>query len=488
MDLSKLSPEDLAILAALTDAIERKQKGRKIDTFFTDETRGQYKKHLEFFKAGAENRQRLLLAANRIGKTVAAGYELVLHLTGEYPEWWEGKRFTTCNHWWVVGKSSETVRQILQNELLGQVGSFGTGLVPMDRLDFESLADAKKSSTPVTSFRVRHKNGTFSTVEFKSAEQGRQAFEGTAKSLWIDEECPFDIYTECLLRTMTGDNILMMTFTPLKGLSEVVLSFLDGGDIMSAGQTGLSKYVVRATWDDAPHLSEKIKQELLDSIPPFQRDARTKGVPQLGSGAIFPVPETEIVVQPFEIPKHWPRAYGFDVGRNTAAVWITMDRESQVIYVYADWFQSEGQPSSHSTSIQARGKWIRGAIDTAARGRSQTDGENLFQIYTNLGLRIQNADKAVESGLLEMLELFTQGRLKIFSTCTGLLEEFRLYRRDEKGQIVKKNDHRMDAFRYAVFTRDRILQTEAEYEAKQKPVDLQEFVPSYQVQDSWMVS
>ena len=475
-------------LLDLLAEIERRERGRKISTFFPDETREQYKKHLEFFREGASHKQRLVLAANRIGKTVMAAYELTCHLTGEYPDWWEGKRFSTCNHWWVVGKSSETVRQILQLELLGPVGSFGTGFVPMDRLDFESLADAKKSSTGVSSFRVKHVNGTYSTVEFKSAEQGRQAFEGTAKSIWIDEECPYDIYTECLLRTMTGDNILMMTFTPLKGLSEVVLSFLESGDIMSAGETGVSKYVVRATWDDAPHLSEEAKRVMLESIPPFQRDARTKGVPQLGSGAIFPVAESEIVVQPFEIPKHWPRAYGFDVGRNTAAVWITLDRESQVLYAYADWFQAEGQPSSHSTSIQSRGKWIRGAIDTAARGRSQTDGENLFQIYTELGLRIQNADKAVESGLLEMLELFTQGRLKIFSTCTGLLEEMRLYRRDEKGNIVKKNDHRMDAFRYAVFTRDRILWTEAEANAIINP-ETRVFDLTYGGhRDSWMVS
>ncbi len=485
MDLTKLSAEDLQLVLMLTDAIDRREKGRKIDTFFNKD-RELYKKHLEFFKAGAENKQRLLLAANRIGKTIAAAYELVLHLTGDYPDWWEGKRFTTCNHWWVVGKSSETVRQILQNELLGQVGSFGTGMVPMDRLDFESLADAKKSSTPVTSFRVKHKNGTYSTVDFKSAEQGRQAFEGTAKSIWMDEEAPFEIYTECLLRTMTGDNILMMTFTPLKGLSEVVLSFLEGGDIMSAGSTGLSKYVVRATWDDAPHLDEEAKKILLDSIPPFQRDARTKGVPQLGSGAIFPVPETEIVVPPFEIPKHWPRGYGFDVGRNTAAVWIAHDRESQTLYAYADWYQVEGQPSAHSTSIQGRGKWIRGAIDTAARGRSQSDGQNLFQIYKDLGLHIQNADKAVESGLLEMLELFTQGRLKVFSTCTGLLEELRLYRRDEKGQIVKKNDHRMDAFRYAVFTRDKILKTEAEVAAINAPLDIP-YDPVPYSEDSWAV-
>ena len=483
--MSEVSQEDLAELKELLDELERRSQIRLIDQFFTDRDRHLYKKHLEFFNAGANNRQRLLLAANRIGKTKAAATELVYHLTGEYPKWWVGKRFSTCSHWWVVGKSSETTRQILQHELLGPVGAFGTGMVPKESLDFASLTEAKKSSTGVSSFRVKHKNGTYSTVEFKSAEQGRQAFEGTAKSIWVDEECPYDIYSECLMRTMTGDNILMMTFTPLKGLTEVVMSFLEGSDIMSAGQTGLSKYVVRATWDDAAHLTKQAKAELLESIPPFQRDARTKGVPQLGSGAIFPVSEADYVVQPFEIPKHWSRGYGFDVGRNTAAVWIAHDRDSNVLYAYSDYFCVEGQPSTHTHAIQARGKWMTGAIDTAARGRSQTDGENLYQIYHDLGLNILNADKAVESGLLEMLELFTQGRLKVFSTCTGLLEELRLYRRDEKGKIVKKNDHRCDAFRYAVFTRDKILRTEAEWEALNTVDAPSEYEPSFVGSDDW---
>ena len=458
-------------LEELLQEVHRRRVECQVSTYFTDEDRHKYAKHLEFFKAGATHRQRLFLAANRVGKTKVGAYELVMHLTGNYPDWWEGKRFSTCNHWWVVGRSSETVRQILQLELLGPVGDFGTGMVPKDLLDFESLADAKKSSTGVTSFRVRHKNGTFSPVEFKSAEQGRQAFEGTAKSIWLDEESPFDVYQECLMRTMTGNNILMMTFTPLKGLSEVVMSFLNENDIMSAGETGTSKYVVRATWDDAPHLNETAKAELMASIPPFQRDARTKGIPQLGAGAIYPVAESDFVVAPFELPKHWPRCYGFDVGRNTAAVWLALDRDAGVLYTYSEHFQVEGAPSSHSAAIQARGKWIRGAIDTAARGRSATDGENLFKMYQDLGLNIQNADKAVEAGLYEVLELLTQGRLKVFSTCTKLLEEFRLYRRDDKGNIVKKADHLMDAWRYAVFTRDKTLRTEAQAEALNKPYE-----------------
>ncbi len=491
MDLSNLKPEELELVASLVDAIERRERGSQILNYFPEDgplRRELYKKHLEFFGKGATHRQRLFMCANRVGKSYAAGCELVYHLTGRYPDWWTGHRFTTCNQWWVVGDTSETVRQILQNLLLGPVGDFGTGLIPMDTLDFESLKDAKKAGTPVGTFRVRHVNGTYSTVAFKSSEQGRKAFQGVACSIWIDEECPMEVYQECLLRTMTGGNLLMATFTPLRGMSEMVKSFLTDGDPMSEGETGPSKYVVRATWDDAPHLSQKDKDEMLASIPEFQRDARARGIPVLGAGAIFPVERHTYVVEPFAIPKHWPKAYGLDVGRNTAAIWIAKDPESNTLYTYSEHFQVEGTITSHIEAINARGNWIRGAIDTAARGRSQTDGENLFQIYTERGLRIVNADKAVEAGLYEILELLTQGRLKVFSTCSGLLDEIRSYHRDENGKIIKKNDHRMDAWRYAIHTRDAVLWTEAEMLARTKPqenrvFDLSEM--SY-APDAWM--
>lgn len=451
-------------LAQLLQDLEFVKKWRKFETYFTSLDpfpRDAYIKHLEFFKAGAKNHIRAFTAGNRVGKTVAAAYELTLHLTGLYPDWWEGKRFTTCNHWWVCGVDSRTISTVLQPMLLGPVGEFGSGMIPRDHLDFDTLKDAKKADTIISNVRVRHVNGTYSSFEFKSYESGRESFQGAAVSVWLDEEPPLAVYTECLMRTATGNNCLMATFTPLKGISDTILSFFEGGDF-STGQVGDSKYVVMAGWDDVPHLDESTKRILIAATPPYQREARTKGIPQLGSGAIFPVAESTFVVEPFEIPSHWPKAYGFDVGRNTSAVWIALDRESGVIYTYSDYFIEEGLPSTHAAAIKARGDWIRGAIDTASRGRSQTDGENLYQIYTDLGLKIQNADKAVESGLLEMLELLTQGRLKVFSTCRRLLEEFRMYRRDEKGRVVKKNDHVMDAWRYAIHTRDKVLKTKAE--------------------------
>lgn len=454
MNLAEMSREEKLELLHLLQEREIRKRRNKIATYFSDDDRPKYKKHIQFFGAGKEYKMRLFMAANRVGKTLAAAYELTCHLTGNYPEWWDGKRFDSPKDWWVCGKDSRTIMAILQNTLLGPVGDFGTGMIPHRVLDWTSLKDAKKADTTVTVFRVKHSSGQYSSVEFKSYDAGRQSFEGTERSIWLDEEPPLSIFTECLLRTATGDNILMMTFTPLKGISETVLNFLEGSQFHE-GPIGIGKFVVMAGWQDVPHLSESDKKILLSSIPPYQRDARTKGIPQLGAGAIYPIPESEISVERFNIPDNWKRLYALDVGwNNTASIWMAQDPSTNVWYVYSTYKRGEAEPSVHATAIKARGDWIPGVIDTAARGRSQIDGENLMQMYKDLGLKLHDADKAVETGLYTAWELLSTGQIKIFSDLKDFFDEYRLYRRDEKGKVIKVNDHIMDSFRYAVMGRD----------------------------------
>lgn len=406
-----------------------------------------YAKHIEFFAAGVTHRERLMLAANRVGKTEGVGgYELALHLTGQYPEWWTGRRFSRPVRAWAAGDTSKTVREILQHKLLGPIGNWGTGLLLGDSI--ERVVRATGIPDTVDSVYVKHASGGISPLVFKSYDQRREAFQGTEQDvIWLDEEPPMDIYTECLLRTMTNNGMLMLTFTPLLGMSEVVLTFLPGGRLEESDRG--SKYVVMATWDDAPHLSAESKKELWDSIPPFQRDARSKGIPQLGAGAIYPVPESDLLVEPFQIPPHWPRGYGMDVGwKYTAAVWGAYDRETGTLYLTHSYKRSQAEPSIHVHGIRAPGNWIPGFIDPASRGRGQKDGSQLITDYRQLGLSLSLADNGVESGLYSVWNRMSTGRLKLFRTLSNWLEEYRLYRRDERGNVVKENDHLMDATRY----------------------------------------
>ena len=228
----------------------------------------------------------------------------------------------------------------------------------------------------------------------------------------------------------------------------------------------MSKFFIQATWDDVPHLSETQKAALRSSYPAFQLDARTKGIPQLGAGAIYPIPEEDFVVDPFDVPLYWPRAYGFDVGwKRTAAIWGAVDRETTpfTVYLYSEHYRGIAEPSVHAASIRNRGDWIRGAIDPAARGRGAKDGDNLYDMYQDLGLNLVKADNAVEAGLLEVFQALSTGRLRVFKTLQAWLAEQRLYRRDENGRIVKENDHLMDATRYLMNTLEAVVGVDPNY-------------------------
>ena len=411
--------------------------------------RNNYKPHMEFFKAGGDYRERCIMAANRVGKSLGTGgYELTLHLTGKYPPWWEGRRFDKPIRAWAAGDTTQTVRDIGQEILLGPPNDVGTGLIPGDLIQG---IKKKAGSVPdaIETITVKHVSGGFSRLGFKSYDQKRKSFEGTSQDvIWLDEECGQDIYAECLLRTMTTDGIIMLTFTPLMGLSDVVMSYLPGGKLPTGEQKG-SKFVVQATWDDAPHLNDKDKEELWGSIPPFQRDARSKGVPQLGSGVIYPVDEEEVKVVDFEIPPYWPRCYALDVGWNaTAALWAAWDRENDIVYLYSCYKRGEAEPPVHVEAIKARGIWIPGVIDPASRGRSQADGKKLFDAYRDAGLKLLKSKNAVEAGIFMVWKRLSTGRMKVFKSCQQWFEEFRLYRRDEKGKVVKEFDHLMDDTKY----------------------------------------
>ncbi len=212
-----------------------------------------------------------------------------------------------------------------------------------------------------------------------------------------------------------------------------------------------NKYLVVASWDDAPHLSRDEKDALWESIPPFQRDARAKGIPSLGSGAVWPIVEERIKCEAFEMPDYWPKAYALDVGwNNTAALWGAWDRSSDTVYIWSEYKQGEAEPATHVDAVKSRGSWIPGVIDPAARGRGQRDGIALLDEYVNMGLDLDTADNAVESGVHKVYRRMVSGRLKIFDTCRGFFDEYRLYSRDEKGKIKKVNDHLCDCLRYLV--------------------------------------
>ncbi|WP_315128099.1 terminase large subunit domain-containing protein [Comamonas antarctica] len=453
--LLHLTPDQRIELASLLDELDRRRRTRMLETMFPDTgplRRELYPRHVEFFELGATCSERVFMAGNRVGKTVAAGTELAYHLTGRYPWWWVGHRFDKPVRALISGDTHETTRDILQLKLLGSTTDkperFGTGLIPGDAIT--GIVARSHVKGAVERAMIQHASGGESELWMRSYVQGREIFQGFELDIfWADEECPEDVYEEGQVRLMTRAGISMLTFTPLSGLTPLVQQ------LTSPDPEGkvIGRAVVQCGWDDVPHLTAEAKAKLLSRLMPHQRDARTKGVPALGAGAIYPVPESDIVVDDFQLPDYWPRAYGMDVGWNrTAAVWGAHDRDSDIVYLYSGHYRGQAEPSVHTASIKARGDWMQGAIDPASRGRSQKDGEQLLQNYQDLGLQLVTANNGVEAGIYQVWERMSTGRLKVFKSMHDWLNEYRIYRRDDKGQIVKKDDHAMDATRYLIVT------------------------------------
>ena len=412
----------------------------KIESFYPETgplRRELYVKHMECFESGARFSERNFMAANRVGKSEGVGaYEMTLHLTGKYPDWWKGRRFTRPISAWAAGKDAKTVRDILQFALLGPGPKFGTGMLPADAI----LDTTPKVGTPeaVERIYVKYATGGRSELTFKSYDSGVESFYGTRRDfVWLDEECEQKIYAECLLRTLATvpgepNGMILVTFTPLWGMTELAKDFI-------RAEEGSPKHLITATWDDAPHLSKATRDELYKSIPPHEREARTEGRPMLGSGAVYPVPESDIVINDFEIPDYFPRGFGMDVGwSKTGVLWGAWDRDNDVAYITGEHYRGQAEPVIHAEAIKARGNWIPGFIDPAANGRSQVDGQQLMQIYLKLGLKLRNADNARESGIYTVWSRLSTGKLKVFRSCRNWFDEFRIFARDENGKIIQR--------------------------------------------------
>lgn len=454
--------EELELIALLEEDANYRA-GRKIDTYFPDTgplRRELYPKHLEFFKAGRDFTMRLMSKGNRVGGTEGFGCEFTYHLTGEYPDWWEGRRFDDPIVAWAAGDTNPKTKEIIQAKLFGTddyrlENKMGTGIIPRDSI--QGIVPRAGVPGAIDLARIAHVSGGTSTVALKSFEQGLESFQGNeVHVIWLDEQAPIDILTECAVRiTPTpwfGGGLVAWTVTPEEGLTDAIMEFMPDGEFPQDPQTP-PKYVISITWDDVPHLSDAAKASLKATIPAYQLDARERGIPMLGAGAIYPLPEEAYLIEPFEIPAYWRRAYALDVGwERTAALWGAFNPDNGTWVAYNEHYRGHAEPSIHAAAIRARGEWIHGVFDPAARGRQQADGRVLADDYRDLGLHLQDANHSVEAGLYRTFEMLSTGRLKLFNTLQYTRKEMNLYRRDKKGRVIKVNDHLMDCMRYLMMS------------------------------------
>lgn len=443
-------PPELAALAA--DPIAREQIKREVKKRLDErkiELYRPYTKQEAFHAAGKAYRERLLMAGNQLGKTYSAAAETAYHLTGEYPSWWQGRRFDKAVAFWGAGVTNEATRDTVQRLLVGRAGNIGTGMIPKARI--KETTSARGIADALDTVFVHHVSGGVSQITFKSYEEKREKWQGeTLDGVWMDEEPPLPLYMEALTRTNATGGIVYCTFTPLLGMSDMVRLFYPR-------PSSVDRCIVQMTIMDADHLDEEQKQRIIASYPAHEREARTRGVPQLGSGKVFAVPESAYTMDAFAVPPHWPGIIGIDLGFDHpfGAALLRYDRDADTIYVTNTHREKNQTVLQQAEVLRAWRKYpVAWPHDAASHDR--TSGETMAELYRRHGLNMLHAHATfpdggygLEASIADVTDRLETGRLKIFSHLADLLEELRMYHRKE-GRVVKEQDDIISAVRYAL--------------------------------------
>lgn len=462
-DASEEEKRNILELAKKRDSYKRINKAE----FFEP-----YKFQKEFYAASADYRFRLLLCGNRVGKTVSEAYEFAYHVTGKYPSWWEGKRFSSPLLAWAVGNTSDSTRKVLQKELLGTSNAkmrdeIGTGTIPRSAIDFGKglITDGER----IKGLKVKYYNkrgewtGQYSQIEFYSVGQGQASMMGAnVNYIWMDEFAEHDaaeVYNQLVTRTGTTKGHVVMTGTPELGMNEII-------EMFQANEEG-NLYMKTASWSDCPHFTKQMMRELLSATPKSKWRMRAMGEPFFAGGLVYDVDPSEYMVTGFEIPNHWKQICALDLGysHDTAAVWTAYDEMSDIIYVIDEYSASGRTPEEHARHINRKGDWIPVIVPKDALNTEKSSGYSAMKRYKEVGVNVSpdvfyNPDtlhghaQDVENGIHDIGARMMDGRFKIFSHCTKTMEGIRKYRRktDGKGSIVRVDDDQVDAMRYSAMS------------------------------------
>ena len=470
--------------AEIEQAARRSQRYRRMDYWRP------YKKQAEFLATGAKFRERGLFAGSQLGKSECAAFELACHLTGQYPKWWKGRRFDHAIKAWAVGENLKMTRDIIQRKLCGEPGSkedFGSGMIPRHLFVGDPVM-ARGEGDAFDTIQVRHVSGGISTLRFRTYQAGRAALQGeTLDFVWLDEE-PDDIevYSECLARISATGGCLIITFTPLKGMSGISIRFRQ--------EQSPDRTFVQMGIDDVPpakddfdeggdsgddqgpygHIPLAEREKIVEGFPVHEREARSRGEPMLGEGRVYATPEAAIVEEEDHRswPDYWRWNWGIDpgAGHPFGATLNCFDPDQQVQHIVAEVRGSdmtiERQVAEmrriESNLFNSLGMQIPVAYpaDTGTRDRremiplTKLYGEYLKMMPEPASLPgIAGQSKfSLEGSIAQIDQWERSGKWRVHRRCLAYLEERRLYHRKD-GEIVKLRDDVLCAARYGWMNR-----------------------------------
>ena len=427
-----------------------------------------------FFRTGQSDR-RGILAANRIGKTVSTCYETAMHLTGRYPDWWEGHRFTGSIQAMVAGEGWSQVALVLQNELLGTPDikireGLGTGAIPRESIVEDTI---RSDGANVISCEILHESGTKSYLLFANYTQEVRQLQGLKLNLAVfDEQPPDDFFSEVVTRTATTQGQVLCSFTPLKGLNGLVSKFWnreEGYDF------------IRVSWDDVPEydpwgepfLLATTRRQLERDYLPHEREARIAGKPIMGQGAVFQIrdwPTYQTGQFDFRAMPGIERVIALDLGLVndrtviTLMYWHPREQEAwlhtQVMVRGLD----EANPINYINHLlrpEVIGTPIVLPADASTPGRYTMSSTSIRELFEQYDLNVHpdaimnppdlqgRRTNHKSYGINIMRQMLEAGTFHINDRCQDFLREAQNYYVDQQGRFSDPDDC-IDSARYAL--------------------------------------
>jgi len=430
---------------------------------------------LKFFHDTYKSDRRGILAANRIGKTVSTCFETACHLTGRYPEWWQGKRFNKPVNVMVAGEGWTQVALVLQKELLGTndikiTNDVGAGAIPRDAIVFDTM---RSDGANCMGVEIRHVSGANSYLLFANYTQEVRQMQGFKLNLAVfDEQPPDDFFSEIVTRTATTQGQVLCSFTPLKGLNGLVSKFWNH-------EEGYEH--IRVSWDDVPEydpwgepfLLMETRRQLERDYLPHERDARRNGVPVMGKGAVFQI-------------RNWPtyktgdydlrnisgihRIIALDLGLvNDKTVismmyWHPQEREAWLHTQIVVKGVEEANPVNYINHLmrpEVFGTPIVLPADAGTQGRYTMSPQSIRELFEEYQLNVHPDaimnppdDQGKRSnhksfGINVMRQMLEMGSLHVNENCVEFLREAQNYFVDDKGRFSDPDDC-IDSARYAL--------------------------------------
>lgn len=431
-----------------------------------------YLKQQEFFVNGTRTDERALIAANQVGKTWTGSFEDAVHLTGQYPPWWKGYRFTHPVSMWVAGPKADKVRDTTQEMLFGpwnKPDEFGTGFIPRDMIvSRPTFARGVSGAYDTATIKWKDKNGrldesALSTLTFKAYTEEVLAFASSTIDVFHgDEEPKMEIYSEARVRLQVKRGISYMTLTPLLGNTELVKRF-DAFGLKT--QMGIYDAVVGhdPSEPDLGHYTRESADATIAGFPSHERDARAYGIPMLGEGRVFLVNEADIMVPRSVVPTHWRKIWGIDFGgagsgsHPFGAALLAWDADYDVIYL-VNVLQMKGLtklqhvPAMRLLGAQVPVAWPHDGMEKDRGGSGDTVAQQYKTPMPGMpGLLMlpthatwPEGGFSTEAAVAELDDRCKTGRFRAFDDLTDFFAEYRQYHR-EKGLLVKKDDDVLSA-------------------------------------------